>query len=982
MKTTKRIVSLLLALLMMLPLVFQMVSCANDNNDDESSTESGTGENESTSETGSGDGTTEGTDRYSITVNTVGGMALSGIKVYVVNEEGNIVSSAKGETDENGTVTYDLPKSQKYRAELSGVPDGYNVQELYDLQIGGTTITLKSEVIADTDLSGITYKTGMIMHDFELTTSDGETFKLSEVLKTKKAVMLNFWYTSCTYCVQEFPGMNVAYNEYKDDIEIIAINNYSLDTMDDVREFKANRYDDGPLDFPMTKDTAGVEDAFDVPGNPVSVMIDRYGMIALYHVGAVSESQFRKMFSIFTSDNYVQNVYESIEDLVPVEKPDKEMPSSEEIAGAINVGDIQVTYGPATDSADKEYSWPYEITEKNGVTCIAPTNAGKDRSFATLHAKVTMKAGDAFVFDYFASTEAGTDILYVLVDGRDIYQISGVENEWAECCPWVAIRDGEYDVSFLYYKDSTGKDGDDKVYLKGFRTIPAENVESAAYIPRDAATDITADKSDYQNYVTVVFNENDGYYHVGTADGPILLAKLILSSNFSSVSVTEKLIDLGDTFMVDGKNCYDDFYQYCSYASNSTIYMYCSVTSDLRTYLEAYAEEFGINPHENTWLRFCYYYDVYGKDENGDPAAQVEDPIKGLSAHSAYTAVEGTWSETNDINKVEYSGVSMIPKGYLFEFIPQKSGVYRFTTTNTTQETIGWIFSGGDAAWVANGDRTLYTDSDQGERFCRELLLEKTTTDADGNTTTELVWDNLNCSMVAYMEAGTPYYVDFAFYETTAAGSFNFNVTYLGETYNYFISASSGPFSYELNGDGTQGDTIAMAIDVMKGEDGYYYHKKADGTKGSLIYADFSMITSTFTDTPLKDMIYAASRPFDFSMSEYDHIALNKWEKAGKDEDALRQQWGDEADYYWDLYQMDDIIKGKYHGDGEDMTEVMASYLEKMIEDVTEDNAELQGCVPVDQQLMEILWKLMDKYTFAGVENSWCKLCYYYEYLG
>ena len=31
---------------------------------------------------------------------------------------------------------------------------------------------------------------------------------------------------------------------------------------------------------------------------------------------------------------------------------------------------------------------------------------------------------------------------------------------------------------------------------------------------------------------------------------------------------------------------------------------------------------------------------------------------------------------------------------------------------------------------------------------------------------------------------------------------------------------------------------------------------------------------------------------------------------------------------------------------------------------------------------VDILQKLMDKYTFAGVDQSWLKLCYYYDYLG
>ena len=43
---------------------------------------------------------------------------------------------------------------------------------------------------------------------------------------------------------------------------------------------------------------------------------------------------------------------------------------------------------------------------------------------------------------------------------------------------------------------------------------------------------------------------------------------------------------------------------------------------------------------------------------------------------------------------------------------------------------------------------------------------------------------------------------------------------------------------------------------------------------------------------------------------------------------------------------------------------------------------ERNGCVAVDERLAELLQLLMDKYTFKGVENSWLKLCYYYDYLG
>jgi hypothetical protein len=51
---------------------------------------------------------------------------------------------------------------------------------------------------------------------------------------------------------------------------------------------------------------------------PTTVVIDRYGMICLVHVGAVTEEEtFAQLFAYVTSDSYVQKVYSSIEDMKP-----------------------------------------------------------------------------------------------------------------------------------------------------------------------------------------------------------------------------------------------------------------------------------------------------------------------------------------------------------------------------------------------------------------------------------------------------------------------------------------------------------------------------------------------------------------------------------------------------------------------------------------------------------------------------------------
>ena len=82
---------------------------------------------------------------------------------------------------------------------------------------------------------------------------------------------------------------------------------------------------------------------------------------------------------------------------------------------------------------------------------------------------------------------------------------------------------------------------------------------------------------------------------------------------------------------------------------------------------------------------------------------------------------------------------------------------------------------------------------------------------------------------------------------------------------------------------------------------------------------------------------------------------------------------------------MDDIINGIYHGKGPDYTEAMRAYLDKIDDgkDGGEDYVypERQGCVPVDAELAVMLQAVMDKFSFANVDHSWTKLCYYYNSL-
>ena len=102
---------------------------------------------------------------------------------------------------------------------------------------------------------------------------------------------------------------------------------------------------------------------------------------------------------------------------------------------------------------------------------------------------------------------------------------------------------------------------------------------------------------------------------------------------------------------------------------------------------------------------------------------------------------------------------------------------------------------------------------------------------------------------------------------------------------------------------------------------------------------------------------------------------------SGEVKEKLKEIWGDEYEGYAEIYKLDEVLAGKTHGKGQDLTEDIKAYLDKKIP-ASEDHPELEGCVPVDARLAELLQTLMDKYTFAGVDNSWAKLCYYYQHLG
>lgn len=882
---------------------------------------------------------------YSVSVRTAGGMAMEGVAVSVYTDEALTNMQGYSQTDAEGLATINLPENGQYYIGLSGVPKGYDVQTYYTFSGTSASITLTSSLVMGENLGETTLGLGDVMYDFTVTAPDGTQITLSEMLKEKDMVLLNFWYTSCSWCVTEFPFMEKAYQMYQEDVGIIAVDPLG-ESNEAIAAFPAAMGLE--LTFPLTACPTAWANTFGITGYPTSVIIDRYGVIVLIESGAITSLRpFTSLFETLTGDDYEQKLYNSVGELTIIPEPTYEMADSDTIANILGTTELPITYRPEEgDSAT--YTWPFIETEKNGETCLKASNQLIEDSYSIIYMDVTLEAGQALGFDFLRSTETGADMMYVIVDGQDINSISGffTEERWETCYPLVAEQAGTYEVALCYIKDAETDVGDDTVYIKNVRIVSEDDIDTATYLPKQAAT--TEDGFTY-NYVDVVYNSKDGYYHVGSENGPLLLVDLMGSTQFSEEDSIWMMAYNGN-ILVDGVDYLEGIEQYSNYALNSNLYGICSVNQELYDLLQMVDKAAGFDDADDKeWLKACKYYQSYGTDE------QLEDPIKGLAPFSAYEAKLGTNISTN---KFTYNRIIM-PRGLFAKFVPSRSGVYRITSRNDSRDGVdGWIFDENKQILLSSDEVFERMFDEQGE-----------------------------VSLVYYMEAGKPYYINIALKTTNEQiGDVFYDIEYLGSSYSYFVSASPGAFTFSTDATGSAVNyTIAPGIDVVLGEDGIYYHDLGDGKKGSKLYADFYYSTSSIS-TPIsssediKGLIELGA--FDFSKDENDTFILTALEYNDNDQaktvEYLKTYWGADFETYYEMFKVEEVFAGIYHGSGEDYTEIMRQYEKKII---TSGASELRGCVVVDEQLAEILQMLMDKYTFQGVETSWRKMCYYYEYL-
>ena len=324
-------------------------------------------------------------------------------------------------------------------------------------------LCLGSVAMAEDAAEVTVYQMGDKIEDFTVTTFDGKTVTLSEVLKEKDMVLINIWATWCGPCRNEFPFMEEAYKQYQDKVEIIALSCEPTDTDDVLAEFVAEL----GMTFNVAQDTVGMADKFDVSAIPTSVVVDRNGTICFWEAGSLPDvGSFTRLFDVFVAEDYTESV---MLDAIPLMKPNVAAAAEADLAAALDVAN-------AANPAD-ESTWPMVVTEKDGRTVVASTNATYGSSEAMVSTAVAAKAGDAIVVTFKTSTETACDLLNIAING-EVVKVFGGEHDWMTYAIPVEA-DGDYTVALSYVKDMMAEAGEDCVWVDSVAVVSGDDAAAA-----------------------------------------------------------------------------------------------------------------------------------------------------------------------------------------------------------------------------------------------------------------------------------------------------------------------------------------------------------------------------------------------------------------------------------------------------------------------------------------------------------------------
>ena len=323
---------------------------------------------------------------------------------------------------------------------------------------------------------------GNPMPDFSFVNTEGETITLSEVLKEKDLVHISVFTTWCGPCKDEFPGMEKVYDQRRDRMEIFALSDFSMDTMEDIRKFKADM--GMSFHFGLTEGT-GIQNVVSIPAYPVNIFIDRFGNIAYIKVGAFyAADDYARTVDHFLGDDYAETdvLYADPSPAVEIEMPD-----AAQLSAVLNASGGVIEFANVDDGK----TYPFVCDARNGHAAAYAGNLAVSSSVAAVSARITADEGDALSFQVGCDVDPVSACLSVDVDGVPVKCFTARQNfeTWA-----VPLTAGEHEVrftnvvlgasqsedAFMAVKNVAVLTGDDAA--KALEAVPTYPVSDAARI--------------------------------------------------------------------------------------------------------------------------------------------------------------------------------------------------------------------------------------------------------------------------------------------------------------------------------------------------------------------------------------------------------------------------------------------------------------------------------------------------------------------
>ncbi len=667
---------------------------------------------------------------YSIEVKTEGDMFFEGIGVYIYTDNTMEELVWFDKTDENGIAEFTAEDATGYVAVLQDIPEGYNIQEYYYITGAKTEIILGTALKEGVDLSEIEYSLGDVVHDFTVTAPDGTTYTVSEILEKKKAIILNFWYVQCGPCKEEFPHMNEAYAQYKDKIEILAMNPVNLDDEEIAKYIK-----DMGIKFPMMQCEEEWATAMGITAYPTTVVIDRYGVISLMHRGSLPDTEiFKQLFEFYAADDYKQTVVEDIYDIVSAELSQGTMDNPFELGGIL---DFEITIRPE----QVIYFNMYRVDQMNvRIEDVDAYATYGEKTYYPENGVVGFKVScpdtytPAFVGIGNAGAEKKTFHVTLVADAgtyENPYQLKlgeftasvRAQNDQGVFYEYRAAKTGALTVECLSATKGVKYD----YYLQNMRTSENRNLEydGATSTDGNPTVSINVEKGDRVLVCISTLPDSSGSYPAGTFKMKASLGNsLAIDEQYYSVSVVDdNLTPIGNVSVkltcleIEPIEGVDDSKEDATKVGDEI-----SLTTDAKgvasrklrigKYKVVAAKPNGYTPDTTEYvvtkdapnITFVMEKDiVVTKNYTVTVLDEEENPIRG-----AQVLIEGTSKTTNDNGEA------------VFENLPVKS--YKVTVSNGAEyETASAQFADGEIALTV---KLKKVDSDTTEKIKYKVIID------------------------------------------------------------------------------------------------------------------------------------------------------------------------------------------------------------------------------------------------------------------